>query len=89
MGIEKKGKGIFVGADPKFLVGVSWRHYRWALEEAIIKENKKKGRLGKNFKSALEKLNINTKNEGPKSFKSNRENVSFIKRIWKEVTDGK
>jgi len=78
------GSGIFAGVDPTFLK-TSWRYYRWALDESIIKENKKKVPLTKEVREALKKLNINLKNEGPLKLNPSSKNNKFIKKLWKEV----
>ncbi len=83
--LEKKGNGIYVGADPNFLKQVSWRYYRWAIEQAIIKPNLKNGRVNSETKKALKILNINLKNQGPLTISPNKKNIQFIKKVWKEI----
>jgi len=85
-GLEKKGKGIYVGADPVFLKKVSWRYYRWAVNETIIKANLKNGRIDKNTRGALKVMNINLKHPGPLTLMPPQKNNKFIEEIWKEIT---
>ncbi len=82
---EKRDQGIFIGTDPEFLK-VSWRYYRWAIGEAIIKGYLKKGQISNDTKLALEKLNISLKHQGPRTLIPDKKNNPFIKKIWKEVT---
>jgi len=82
-GLEKKGSGLFVGTDPAFLKGVSWGYYRWAIEEGIIKANKK---MDNNTKLIIEKLNVTLKHRGPRSFNPNKKNISLVRQIWKQLS---
>lgn len=86
MGLEKHGHGIFVGTDPGFLKA-SWRHYRWAIDEGVIKPNKKHNRLSKELKTVLRKLNISVSHQGPISLSPPVRNNKTVWEIW-QALDG-
>ncbi len=84
MKFEKKHKGMYVGADPTFLKHVSWRLFRWGVNEGLIKPNLKNG-LDKNTRDALNALNISVKHLGPKSLAPKSTNIKFIAEVWKAI----
>jgi hypothetical protein len=79
-------EGLYMGADPTFIKGASWRLYRWSIEQALIKPNLKKGPLDRNTRQALNAMNVSLKHPGPKRLSPNKKFNKFILEVWKEVT---
>lgn len=86
LGLEARtANGIFVGADPSFLPGISWRFYRWAVISSI-ELNKKfwKGRKA-GISGAFRLFNLSTQHEGPVKFKTSKRAETKIKELWQEI----
>jgi hypothetical protein len=78
-------KGLFVGADPLFL-HVSWRNYRRAIEECLIKPNVTKQKLASEVYGVLRRLNVSLRNRGPRSLNPSKKDILFVKRFWREIS---
>ena len=83
MGFEKKGKGIYFGADPAFLKTASWRLYRCVVSASIEFNRDYFAEIAaKKRSSPYELFNLSSKHDGPNKLTSSSSQVAFIKKHW-------
>jgi hypothetical protein len=85
LGLEPMAGGIYVGLDPLFLKGISWRIYHTVISR-LIHDNAdffNKASPSK-FRKNLKLLNISLKHAGPASLTPSIKNIKYIKAVWKK-----
>jgi hypothetical protein len=89
LGLEEEPlEGLYVGLDPNFLAGVSWRYYRcivsaWAeLNADYLDELPRGGRA-----RWLERMNLDAGHDGPATLEPSAEDAAYTHRYWKLISD--
>jgi len=88
-GLELVGsRGLYVGLDPLFLKGVSWRSYRaLAISWAKVNPDHLEGLPGGSA-GWLRRMNLTLSHEGPRTLTPQDSDIPFIRRYWRMIQPG-